>query len=182
MAEAPLAPGAQALRAALFAAPGLNAYAVVDGASRLDLAETLFDNPAEHTCLFIGTLDPEVAAVAPWLIALEPDATIVERLLEGWGRSQAIYLLSRLSLVKLRTKLRTLTLAEIPDGRTVFFRFYDPRVLRASAPLLDAAQRARFFARGDVAAYFFEAEDGSALRFAPDSETPRTVAGADGEV
>jgi hypothetical protein len=168
--------GAAALRRALFATPDLGAFAVVDGAARLDLAERLYDHPAPHACLFIGALDPEVAAVAPWLVELAPDAPIVDALLEGWGRSQGIFLLSRLPLSEVRRKLRTLTMAELPDRRSVFFRFYDPRVLRATAPLLDAAQRERFFARGGVSAYLFEGPEGQALRFDKDATEMRVLA------
>jgi hypothetical protein len=49
-------------------------------------------------------------------------------------------------------------------------------VLRATAPLLDAAQRERFFARGGVAAYLFEGAEGQALRFDQESPEMRTLA------
>lgn len=152
------------LKAALHAEPDLNAYAVVDGARRDDLRQVLFDTDAENACLFIGALEPEVASVAPYLVALPEGHPVVDRLAEGWGRSEAIYALSPLDLGAMRKHFRTLTLARIPDGRTVFFRFYDPRVLRSVAPILEPAQRTRFYGKA-VARYLCENEDGGLLRF-----------------
>jgi len=146
------------LGAALFADPALRAYAVVDGASRLDMEALLYDSGVPHTCLFTGALDPEVAAVAPYLVALDPGSPMLAPLAAGLGRAQAIFILTGAAMVPLRRHLRTLTLARIPDGRTVFFRFYDPRVLRSVVPLLTPQQRQAFFGR-DVAAYLCEAAD-----------------------
>ena len=132
-----------ALREALFADPALKAYAVIDGAARPDLPDLLED--VEHTCLFVGRLDPEVAVVAPWLVPLTPESRVLTALAAGWGRSEAIFVLSRLELLALRRHLRTVTLAKVPDGRTVYFRFYDPRVLRDVVPVLTPVQRGRLF-------------------------------------
>lgn len=171
-----LAPGAARLRAALFATPDLTAYAIVDGAARLDLATQLHDHPAPHTCLFIGALEPELAATAPWLIALEPGAAITDILLRGWGGAQGVFALSRLGLTEMRRKLRSLTMVGLPDGRNVFFRFYDPRVMAATAPLLNEAQRTEFFGRGGIEAFLFEGPEGGALRFLPDGAGPAPLA------
>jgi hypothetical protein len=49
----------------------------------------------------------------------------------------------------------------LPDGRIVFFRFYDPRVQRLFLPSCDAAQAARLFAL--PSAWSCESDNGSAL-------------------
>ena len=160
------ADGAAKLADALFGGPesGLRAYAVVDGAARLDLLATLFDLDAEHVCLFIGQLDPEVAAVAPWLVALDGPDGAFSALAEGWGGAQAIFVRSAAPIAPLRRHFRTLTMVETPDRKTVFFRFYDPRVLRSVVPIFTPAQRARLFGKA-VEAYFCEGPEGELLSF-----------------
>lgn len=161
--------GAKTLADALFGDPEseLRAYAVVDGAARLDLLATLYDLDAERACLFIGDLEPEVAAVAPWLVPLPGPDGPFEALSTGWGGAQAIYVRSALPLAPLRRHFRTLTMVETPDRKTVFFRFYDPRVLRSVVPIFTPAQRSRLFGKA-VAAYFCEGPDGELLSFAPE--------------
>jgi hypothetical protein len=154
--------GASLLRPALFADPALRAWAVIDGAARPDLLGEIHDSGAEAACLFSGALAPEVAATAPWLVALGPTSPILAALESDWGRSQAVFLTASGALVAVRRRLRHLTLAQLPDGRTVYFRFYDPRTLRAIGPLLEPGQRAQFFG-AEIAAWFCEGDDGAGL-------------------
>lgn len=158
------APGApSSLVDALFARDDLRPYAVADGAARRGLRSAIGE--AERACLFLGELEPEVAAAAPWLVALGRGSRALEALLAGWGRAQAIYLASPASLIELRTRLRTMTMVETPDRRRLWFRFYDPRVLRGVAPILDETQRARF--RRAAPLWLCEAEKGELFRFEP---------------
>ncbi len=152
-----------ALRDALFADPDLVAYAVIDGAAVLDLGARLQETGAESACLFLGELEPELAAAAPWLVRLTPKDGLFDQLFgDGWGKSWAIFATSRASLTEMRRRLRKLTLVELPDRRTVYFRFYDPRVLRHVLPLMEPAQLKQFFG-DEVDAYFCEDEGGAAL-------------------
>ncbi|MEL6478030.1 MAG: DUF4123 domain-containing protein [Pseudomonadota bacterium] len=156
-----------ALERALYADPDLYAYAVVDGAQNPELPAILSRRKAGHHCLFVGDLDREVAAVAPYLVPLPEDSDLLDFLFhEGWGRRWAIYLTSPRKILDLRKHMRTLTLAEMPDGETVFFRFYDPSALRSILPLLTDHQRSLFFGREAVASFYCEGEDpGEVLQF-----------------
>ena len=142
------------LREALFADPALWTYAVIDSAARPDLLDGV-----PQTCLIVGRLDPEVAVVAPWLVPLTPDSPVLAALAAGWGRNKAIFVLSRYNLGPLRRHLRTVTLARVPDGRTVYFRFCDPRVLRDVMPVLTETQRQRLFGTA-VEGFLFEGAAG----------------------
>ena len=91
---------------------------------------------------------------------------LLDSLEDHWGGAEAIYLLSPLPRARLRHHLRKLTLVEMPGKGAVYFRFYDPRVLREVLPVFDDAQRAQFF--GDaVAEAICEDRDGGLARFAP---------------
>lgn len=167
--------GAALLRSALFADPALRAWAVVDGAARPDLLGEIHDSGAEAACLFSGALAPEVAATAPWLVALGPASPILAGLEADWGRAQAVFVTAAGPLVAVRRRLRRLTLAQLPDGRTVWFRFYDPRTLRAVGHLLDPRQRAQFLGP-EIPAWFCEGEGGAGL-YALRRDNPATHPG-----
>lgn len=159
MPEAMEPPQAE-LERLLFADPDLHAYAVVDGAQMAGLPKRLLEMGVRHECLFVGALEPEVREVAPHLVSLNEETGLFEHLLlEGWQRGWAIYLRSTLGMLDLRKHLRTLSLAEMPDGEVVFFRYYDPMTLRSVIPTMESEQREAFFGRGAVECWFCEGED-----------------------
>ncbi|PZN70089.1 MAG: DUF4123 domain-containing protein [Candidatus Methylumidiphilus alinenensis] len=150
----------------LFADPGSNAYAVLDGASNPALLGRLHADQPEFVCLYRGELAPDVAKCAPYLVRLEqgkPFAlwVIANCLGKHWG----IFALSRADLRGLRQHFRKFNMVYDPEGnRPLLFRYYDPRVLRIFLPSCNKKQQAEFY--GPVDAFFAEAEDGKGhLRF-----------------
>ena len=119
-----------------------------------------------HECLFLGELEPELEMVAPHLVALDPDRAFFNWLFDnGWGDSWAIFLTSEKKLLDMRAHFRRLTIVQMPDGQYVYFRFYDPRVMRSFLPTCDAGQLKQMFGE-PVDGFFVEAEDGGRiLRF-----------------
>jgi hypothetical protein len=112
-------------------------FAVVDTAQDprlLGLVRTCRD----HQCLFAGVLDPEIAASSPYLVRLdEREPLLATWRMHGAGRNWGVMIESELPSDALRRHLRRFLQAKLPDGATVLFRFYDPRVLPtylASAP------------------------------------------------
>jgi hypothetical protein len=163
------------LERALFDDPHWNAYAVVDGAQQDDLPQALLEMGTDHHCLFLGALEPEVRMVAPHLVSLNDDAGqdafdwLVDR---GWGLGWAIYLRSEFGTLDVRRHLRTLTLAEMPDGKVVFFRYYDPLSLRSVVPSMEPEQKFEFFGKGVVESFFCETEaPEQLLTFRAEAET-----------
>lgn len=155
-----VAPPQAELERLLFGDTDLHAYAVVDGAQMKGLPRRLLEMGVRHECLFVGNLESEVREVAPHLVSLDEDTGLFEHLVEdGWLKGWAIYLRSPLGILDLRKHLRTLSLAEMPDGEVVFFRYYDPMTLRSVIPTMEPAQRAAFFGRGAVECWFCESED-----------------------
>jgi hypothetical protein len=143
----------------------LHVYAVLDGASLPGLLEKLFAQPAEHICLYRGELKPDIAEVAPYLVRLEPDADFTDWVIEkGWGKHGGIFALSSADLRAMRKHFRTFLIVHDPAGKPLYFRYYDPRVLRVFLPTCNAGELSRLF--GPVASYVMEDENPrTALRF-----------------
>ncbi|MBK8962552.1 MAG: DUF4123 domain-containing protein [Candidatus Competibacteraceae bacterium] len=171
----------QILRQQLFAIPDTTVYAVLDGASVPELPQTLERFEVEAECLFRGEQNLEMAQVAPYLVRLPPDAAFTEWLLrEGWGKHWGIFILSKADLRELRMHLRTFLKVYGPDLKPLYFRYYDPRVLRVYLPTCNARELQTVF--GPVLRYLVEDEKPTGLwTFWPEGEqmrSERTLLGA----
>jgi hypothetical protein len=132
-------------------------FAVLDGASIPDLVKKLYDHEPEYCCLYRGELPPDMAAIAPYLVRLEPGDKFVETVFsEGWGSHWGIFFASAATLRTLRDHLREFHAVELPDQRTVIFRYYDPRVLSGFLPACNADELAAFF--GPIERFVVEGE------------------------
>ena len=132
-------------------------FAVLDGASVPGLVKSLYEHEPDYCCLYRGELQPDMATVAPYLVRLESDAKFGELVLrEGWGAHWGIFISSTASLRALRDHFREFHTVELPDQRTVLFRYYDPRVLRSFLPACNATELAAFF--GPVQSFVVEGE------------------------
>jgi hypothetical protein len=155
----------QAVSDKLFENEELNVFAVLDGASIPGLLENLAEQQPEHVCLYRGELEPDMAEVAPYLIKLEPDSDFTDWLIEkGWGNHWGIFVISGESLSALRRHFRKFLIVYDPDGKPVYFRYYDPRVLRTYLPNCNNEELTTVF--GQIDNYLLEDEDKeAALRF-----------------
>jgi hypothetical protein len=138
-------------------------YAMLDGASVPGLLARLRSDPGlEVECLFRGELDAGMAEAAPYLVKLDPDSEFARWLVgTGWGQHWGTFVTSRQGFLKLRHHLRALTLVYRRDGTPLYFRYYDPRVLRIFLPTCTAAQLKQMF--GPVDAFLAESETGDSL-------------------
>jgi hypothetical protein len=144
------------LRGQLFSVPETHVYALFDGASVKELRQKLWQHEPEHVCLWRGEMEPDIAEVAPYLVELKPGTEFTQWVLEkGWGNHWGVFAVSQADLRALRQHFRRFTMVRDPGGRNLYFRFYDPRVLRTFLPTCTPDELAKFF--GPVA--FFAAED-----------------------
>ena len=150
----------------LFEIPNANAFAVLDGASVPALLDGLHRHEPEHVCLFPGDLEPDMAEVAPYLVQLAPEHDFTRWVIEeGWGNHWGIFAVAPADLRHLRRHLRQFLTVEGPAGKPLYFRFYDPRVLRTYLPTCNADETRLLF--GPVSLYVMEGEDPNVLvRFA----------------
>ena len=132
-------------------------YALLDGASVPDLLIKLHAHQPEHVCLYRGDLKPDLAECAPYLVRLEEEDDFTNWVLgEGWGKHWGIFAVSPADLKALRKHFRTFLMVRNPEGRQVYFRYYDPRVLRVYLPTCNPEETGVIF--GPVSSYICEGE------------------------
>ena len=146
--------------------PPVNTYAVLDGAAIPDLLDQLYgDDPPEFVCLYAGELEPDMAECAPYLVELKPESPFTTWLLsEGWGKNWGIFALASEDIKALRKHFRTFLMVNDPDNEQLYFRYYDPRVLRVYLPTCNAEETEIIF--GPIESYILEDEElGMFVRF-----------------
>lgn len=153
-------------------------FAVLDGAIVDDLPDRLRRHAPDATCLFSGSLDPMLAAAAPYLLELKAGSSASELALrEGWNDHWGIVLVADAGTTgsALRSHLRRILRVSTPGGQSMLFRFYDPRAFRAVVPALAPAQRKEFF--GPIHGCYIENRSSdSVLYFARDAgPEPRAI-------
>ncbi len=152
----------QAVRQQLFAVPETTVYAILDGASVPELPQNLTRFSVAAECLFRGELEPDMAQVAPYLAVVPFDHPFTDWLLqEGWGQHWGVFAISRANLRTLRMHLRTFLKVYGPDLKPLYFRYYDPRVLRVYLPTCNDQELQTVF--GPVLRYLLEDEDPATL-------------------
>jgi hypothetical protein len=158
----------------LFAEAGVRAYAVLDGAAMPNLLGVLHAHEPDYECLYRGELAPDMAEVAPYLVWLDPDTDFPWWLAsKGWGRHWGIVAQSRADLRVLRRHFRSFLVVYDDTGKPMYFRWYDPRVLRMFLPTCNQDELRKLF--GPVEGYVLEAATPDvALRFRQTDGTLQT--------
>ncbi len=149
-------------------------YLLLDAARMAGLiSEAQTRNPANDS-LYRGTRDEGLAAVAPYLFKYVPQQTFANWYLkQGWGRSWGVLMKSSRSLEDLARHFRNFLLVKTETGQSLYFRFYDPRVIRIFLPTCDVGQLREFF--GPVDYFLVEDEDPDfVLRFWHENGVLRT--------
>lgn len=146
----------QKLRETLFpCGDEANTYAVIDGASCDDLLKQLRKLAPENCCLYAGELEVDMKEVAPYLVHLKEDHPFTEWLLTNFiGKSWCIFARSPASFPALRKHFRTFLLVKSAEGEVLYFRYYDPRVLRIYLPTTNEEECNTVF--GPIAKYYCE--------------------------
>lgn len=132
-------------------------FATLDAARIGDLTNRL-GTPEVHA-LFEGQDQTELRDVAPYLVAVDKSLTLEHLVEESWGRSWGIYLSCNEPVDKILAHLRQFVKVKTEDGGIMYFRFYDPRVLRVFLPTCTPEQAIEFF--GPIQAFWVEGEDPS---------------------
>ncbi len=151
----------EAIRRRLSESPQ-NLYAVLDGASVPDLAARLSEHQVNHLCLLPGELAPELARVAPYLAEIQVQSPFFALLsTSGLGPHWGIIAASDADLRSLRMHFRACLSVWDPDGKPLYFRFYDPRVLRVYLPTCNTEELQLLF--GPVTAFYAESVEPDTL-------------------
>ena len=113
-------------------------------------------------CLYDGDSAVNLARWAPYLIRLQPNSPLLRVLIEkGWGKGWASYLTTTSPFEEVRKHFRKFLMVQIEQGKEVYFRFYDPRVMRDFLPTANNAELTIFF--GPVSEWIIEGPEGEEL-------------------
>lgn len=169
-----LSAGQYARALSFFASQRQPIYAVVDAARSPAVLNALVTHSELYYSLYDGAEGEQLADVAPYLVALPPQSSLLTCLLrEHWGDSRFTLFFAHADFKSVRRQLRRFLMIEDEQGKKMYFRFYDPRVLRGFLPSCTASECADFF--GPISwfvpeteqqglAQAFSYKDGSLLR------------------
>ena len=151
--------------ATLRAEPSL--YGLFDAARDPRILCLLDESVDEAWSLYEGLGGDAMAEVAPYLVRFRADSDLLDVLSsEGWGLSWGIYFSAERPLREVRRHLRRFLMVQAEDSREkMYFRYYDPRVLRDFLPIATPRQRSEFF--GDLSVFLYEDSKGGLLRVDP---------------
>lgn len=118
-------------------------YGIIDAGVDEAVLPTILaaPNPIAQT-LFEGERARQLAHVGPYLVDLGEghEDLLHEILVRGWGHSWGLFLTSSDDFAVTRARSSQYLTAKLPSQRSVYFRFFDPRVMSDLAPTLDAEQ------------------------------------------
>jgi hypothetical protein len=158
--------------AALLAREATPWLALIDGARGAPARRLMRTSGLRFQSLYEGEAGEDLAPFGPYLVAMPPDeAGLARWIAEAWGKSFGVYLTCAEPFDAVRRHLRRFLVVELDRGRKVYFRFYDPRVLRVFLPACTYDEWVQFF--GPIDAYIAESEDArAALLFRRDADDP----------
>ncbi|MBV6432759.1 MAG: hypothetical protein IANPNBLG_02903 [Bryobacteraceae bacterium] len=137
-------------------------YVLLDGSRDGKVVDLISGGEQENLSLFEGKAGVDLQFFAPYLVSVPPGSRLLEEITrEGWGNSWGYFLTSHAPLYDVRQHLRQFLFVKDEDGKELYFRFYDPRILRLYLPTCTKTETAAFF--GPVLRFLIESEDARSL-------------------
>lgn len=125
-------------------------FAILDACDEPEVPGKVAELGERAKCLYRGVDDPQTLTIAPYLAHL--DASDVEWLSETmWGRFWGIFVVANSDMKTLRRHFRKFLMVNLEGEGAVYFRYYDPRVLKTFLPTCDGEQLKQFY--GPIDAY-----------------------------
>lgn len=132
-------------------------YGLLDGAILGQLIEEAKILNQNHQSLYLGRSEEDLASVAPYLFSFSSNNKFTSWLSELVNKeSCAVLLLSERPFEEIFKHFRKFLMIKTEDGQQLYFRFYDPRVLKIFLPTCDNKQIIEFF--GPVESFIVEGE------------------------
>jgi pSer/pThr/pTyr-binding forkhead associated (FHA) protein len=133
-------------------------FALLDGARAPEVRATLLSHSEVHYSLYDGPDGEVLDDVAPYLVQLHARSPLTELLVrEHWGQSWGVFLWALTDFKSLRRQLRRFLIVQDAKGKDMYFRFYDPRVLRVFLPTCTPDELGDFF--GPIGSFLIEAAE-----------------------
>jgi hypothetical protein len=145
-------------------------HAILDAARTPRILEALHEAREEHRSLYEGAAGEALDEVAPQLVRLAADSRLLSQLVrEGWGRRWGIFAEGDVPKKEMRRHLRRFLMVEDDEtGERLYFRFYDPGVLREFWRTCSRRQVEELI--GPLRAFLVEGERGEVLRLTADGK------------
>jgi len=136
----------------------MNYFILLDAARLEDEMDTAKSLNPFFDLLYRGQSEETLASVAPYIFQNKQGSEFDRWYFEkGWGGSWCVLLYSQEDMKALHKHFRRFLMVKTEDGEELYFRFYDPRVLRIFLPTCDKDQLKEFF--GLVDYFICEDED-----------------------
>jgi hypothetical protein len=133
-------------------------YILLDAARMGDVIEKAKEINTEYDSLYRGRSEESLASVAPYIFLFRQNTDFGTWYMdEGWGDAWGILIKSILPMPDLHRHFRKFLIVGTEDNQELYFRFYDPRVLRIFLPTCDQQQLREFF--GPIEYFIMEDED-----------------------
>lgn len=145
-------------------------YMIVDAAQSQAIYPKLLEHDYTYSCLFETTQSSAgLTKVAPYLIRLKAGDDLSQWCInEGWHNHWGIlFSVANKNLAQLRIHFKRLNFVKTEEGKKLFFRYYDPRVLDAF--LSTCLPDERDFAFKNIDSFWLPFESGDQIiRYSPD--------------
>ncbi len=112
--------------------------------------------------LYRGDAKVENADIAPYLAHVD-DFFLQWIREELWAKPWGIFVVAPGEIEKLRTHFRKFLTVKDPDGEKMYFRYYDPRILKAFLPACNEEELQKLF--GPLEAYVITEPDSEEVTF-----------------
>lgn len=133
----------------------IHTYLVLDGArlrEQLNEAKQLNNN---YRCLYKGKVEEYLQDVAPYLFTCSAATEMAQWFIkEGFGKAWGVGICTDQDFETVYKHLRRFLMIKTENGKQLYFRYYDPRVLSIFLPTCDRAQVIDFF--GPVRSFIVE--------------------------
>jgi hypothetical protein len=135
-------------------------YLLLDAARMEDEIEIAKEMNPDFDSLYRGRSEETLSSVAPYIFKVNRGEQFEKWYFEkGWGVSWGVLVYSQDDMKSLHKHFRQFLMVKTEDGEELYFRFYDPRVLRIFLPTCDKQQLKEMF--GPVDCFICEDEDPS---------------------
>ena len=129
---------------------------------------------SSNVSLYRGTNDEELNDFAPFLFIYDDHSEFATWYVKnGWGNSWGLIIKSEYLIEQNLNHFQKILIVKTEENQEIYFRFYDPRVLRIFLPTCDEKQLKEFF--GPIEQFICEDEDPEfALVFSFEKNTLKT--------
>ncbi|CAN5670792.1 hypothetical protein BH10BAC3_BH10BAC3_42520 [soil metagenome] len=111
-------------------------------------------------CLYFGKSEEQLSSVAPYIFRFSDSKEFADHVIEnGWGNSWGLFVVTDQPIEEAQHHFRKFLMVKTEGGQQLYFRYYDPRVLRVFLPTCDLEQLKEVF--GLLKQFICEDEDPS---------------------